>query len=107
MDIIVTSDSELIWYESKIIWYENLSPIGVEEIALTSFSIYPNPTNGNLNIESEANILQIDVSNSLGQLVLTNTSKSSIDIATLAQGLYILKITDENGNLGVKKILKE
>ncbi len=102
MDILVSSRTM-----DSIVWYENLSPLGVNENALTNFSIYPNPTNGILNIQSQKNTVQIDVINSLGQLVLTNTEKSSIDMATLAKGLYILKIIDENGNLGFKKILKE
>jgi hypothetical protein len=100
IDLLITS-------ESKISYFENLRILNVDENDLIYFSIYPNPTSSNVHIQSKLNIVQIKVINNLGQVVLSNINKKSIDLSSISQGLYFIKITDENGNLDFKKILKK
>ena len=45
--------------------------------------------------------------NSLGQKVADIDGKSSIDISSLNTGLYVLKLTDAEGNVGVKRVIKQ
>jgi len=72
-----------------------------------NFSIQPNPTKNIVNIQSTFSISKIEIYNILGQLVKQNQNQNSIKLSTLKQGLYICKISDENGNSGVKKIVKK
>ncbi|MBT8276804.1 MAG: T9SS type A sorting domain-containing protein [Bacteroidia bacterium] len=96
------------WPEAyKIAWFENLGPLGIEDHNSTRFNIYPIPTKGILNFESNTTIIQIDIYNQLGQLVFSANDTNTIDISSLDQGLYYCKVLDENGTTGSKKILKQ
>ncbi len=102
MDVLSAS-----WEDDKIAWYENLVVLGVNENTLKDFLVYPVPTTGVLTIKSNTNITQIEIYNPLGQLVLSNTNENQIDISSVSQGLYFIKIEDENGNFGTKKVVKK
>jgi hypothetical protein len=81
--------------------------LGIKQNSLLDFSVYPSPTTGILNIESESTIIQIEVYNQLGQLVASNSNQNTIDISRVDAGLYFIKLKDENGNIGTKKVVKE
>jgi hypothetical protein len=102
MDVLSAS-----WLDDKIAWYENLGVLGVDQNTLLSFSVYPIPTTGILTIQSNTTITQIEIYNQLGQLVKFNTNQNTIDISSVSQGSYFIKIKDENGNIGTKKVVKK
>jgi len=102
MDVLSAS-----FADDKIAWYENLGVLGVNESTLLDFSVYPLPTTGILNIQSNATITQIELYSLLGQLVLSNSNKNTIDISSVSQGVYFIKIKDENGNIGTQKVMKK
>ncbi len=101
MDVIATGNGygKVVWYEQEI--------LGLDENTLSDFSVYPNPTTGVLNIQSKTNIVQIEIYNQLGQIVLSNSNKNTIDISRVSQGIYFIKIMDENGNFGTKKVIRK
>jgi hypothetical protein len=68
---------------------------------ISSLSIYPNPVKDALNIEG--NYTSVDVLDILGNLVLSSKATKSINVSTLADGIYMLNIKTENG-IAVKKI---
>ena len=80
--------------------------LGIDDNELDSFIVYPSPTTGILNIESETPISQIEVYSLLGQLVKSNTSQNIIDISSVNQGVYFVKAMDENGTIGTQKVVK-
>lgn len=96
-----------IYVSNQIIWFENKGPLGIEENNTNLFSLYPNPTNGLLNIQSKTSIDEITIFNNLGQLLLASENKNQIDISTLSEGIYFVKIKDENGQTETKKVLKK
>lgn len=104
MDVVSSSTDQ-----DKIAWHENiiLPPSSVKESAYEVFFAHPNPTSGILNIESKIPVKKLEVRNSLGQLVLSNSNKNQIDLSKLGQGVYFLKIKGENGKVGVQKVIKE
>ena len=69
--------------------------------------IYPNPTNGILNIVSNNTIKNIEIFNSLGQLVISKKNRSSVDISYLENGLYFIKFLDGLNNIYIKKVIKK
>ncbi|MCF6348385.1 MAG: T9SS type A sorting domain-containing protein [Flavobacteriaceae bacterium] len=101
--------------DNKIAWYENnTSTLTVNQNTLQNFSIYPIPTTRILTVTSKTTIVQIEIYNKLGQLVFSKNDNLSavqtgnnIDISVLNKGFYFCKVKDENGNVGIKKILKE
>ena len=109
MDVLSASRGD-----DKIAWYKNMGILAVDQNTLLSFSVFPSPTTGILNVKSETNIVQIEIYNQLGQVVLSipipitlGSNLSTIDISNLSQGLYFIKIRDVNGNIGSKKVVKK
>lgn len=73
--------------------------------------IYPNPTKSLITIEMEdANDVQvqvIDLNGSVVNLTISTAPKGfSIDMNSLVNGVYLIKITAQNGSYAVKKIIK-
>jgi hypothetical protein len=60
-------------------------------------NLFPNPTSGILNIESNELINRIELFDMLGKLVMTYGNERQIDISNLQSGLYLLRFTSENG----------
>ncbi len=83
-----------------------VSTLSAADFEPNKFSVYPNPTNGILNIASDVSIKTIEIYNYLGQLVLSDEETSMIDISNLSQGLYFLTLKDSSGKTFVKKIIK-
>ncbi|OQX74285.1 MAG: hypothetical protein B6D64_13030 [Bacteroidetes bacterium 4484_276] len=67
------------------------------------FNIYPNPSNGVFNIQSDA--ANITVINSQGQIVhqATIAGSSTLDLSHLGQGIYYIRVVNKTG-LTVEKI---
>ncbi|MCC6187080.1 MAG: T9SS type A sorting domain-containing protein [Chitinophagaceae bacterium] len=91
----------------------NVGPSSINESTLlSSISLFPNPANNVLNIESTSNIskLSFQITNLLCISILENTtiSNNAIDISNIATGIYLLRITDkETGAVATMKFVKE
>jgi len=84
--------------------------LGIEDNnILETFSVYPNPTSGVLNIQSSQDVDNVTVFNLLGQNVASFAKNeivnSSINLSELSKGLYLVKITsgDKTQTLRVTK----
>ena len=74
-------------------------PLGVGQYNVVS-AIYPNPTNGNLYINTNANMKSISIVNVLGQVVYNKAAEGTetiIDMAQFGNGIYMVNIITENG----------
>lgn len=69
-------------------------------------TVFPNPTQQNIQIQTEAFIKQVDVYNSLGQLVITEL-RSNFSVVDLSAGVYILHIKTDAGNKSVSFVKSE
>ncbi|WP_084426926.1 T9SS type A sorting domain-containing protein [Aequorivita capsosiphonis] len=94
------------FYDFKIAWYKNIT-LDISENEISNFQIFPNPTNGILNVKSKQPITQVLVYNMLGQLVKTSFDKRQVDISKAQTGVYFLKIEDANGNSQTFRVLRE
>ncbi|MDN3723835.1 T9SS type A sorting domain-containing protein [Aequorivita sp. SDUM287046] len=106
MDIATGIYLNIVFEDDQIIWFENKGPLSIEENTTNYFSIYPNPTNGVLNIKSATPLSEITVYNNHGQLLFASEKNNQVDISTLSQGIYFVKIKDENGQTETKKVIK-
>ena len=79
----------------------NLSVNNFEKLSLR---LSPNPTNGEIHIDSDYFIDKIEVYNMLGHKIHSLTSKI-IDLSTQANGIYLIKIYSNN-SVFTKKIIK-
>ncbi len=83
--------------------------LGVSDNTIAGFSYYPNPTTGELNLNSVDNIEQVTLFNLLGQRMMDtkiNATSSQLDISGLSTGAYLMKVT-VNGQTGTYKVLKD
>lgn len=87
---------------------ESCSNLGVENILVNTFKIYPNSTKDIINIETTAEITKVEIYNTLGQLVNTiSENKKQIDLSALNSGIYLLTITTTDNQRSVQRFLKE
>ena len=83
--------------------------VGVDESINQNISVYPNPSNGLVNIENlnnlENNIVIYDV---VGKIVYSTTSSSSvvIDLTENGNGVYIVEISNINGTISERVVVK-
>ena len=69
-----------------------------------SFIISPNPTEGNIKIEG-VKVVGFRVYSTSGQLVETFNNTNEIDVSNLSQGIYLLRVVDDQGLVITEKIL--
>lgn len=85
-------------------------PLGIKENKnAIDFSIYPNPCNDKLYINSSlTNKYKIELTDVNSKLLLSQEENiNNIDISNFEKGIYFLKILDGNRIVSVKKIIKE
>ncbi|UPT70465.1 MAG: T9SS type A sorting domain-containing protein [Flavobacterium sp. JAD_PAG50586_2] len=81
--------------------------LSVDDFESDKVSVYPNPTNGILNIVSNVSIATIEIYNQLGQLVLSAKGASAVDVSSLSQGIYLLTLKEVSGAIFTKRIIKK
>ncbi|MVO10053.1 T9SS type A sorting domain-containing protein [Flavobacterium sp. TP390] len=73
------------------------------------FTLYPNPSKGIFLITSNE-ALSLEVFDLIGNTILDqkmDAPTTSFDLSKNAKGVYILKVTDKNGNASFQRIIKE
>lgn len=81
--------------------------IGVPDITKEDmFSVYPNPAGNLLYINSPDKYSQVEIFDLKGQLVLSSGSEPAVQIGRLERGVYLCRLTGENGVFS-KKFVKE
>jgi len=74
-----------------------VSGVGLNELNQNIISVFPNPTNANLTIQSAGKINTIAIYNAAGLLIQTET-KNTFSVENLPAGIYFLQIQTDNGN---------
>lgn len=82
-------DAEVEDYDINVV-----ASLSVDEFGLSSISIFPNPTNSILNIKGvEIALENAEIYSITGQKVMTvNTNLETINVSTIANGVYFLKL---------------
>jgi hypothetical protein len=90
---------------------------GIDDLADVSVSVYPNPTNGILNVSVQSIkqvILNAEIQSAVGQVLLSKPAfisgtdqNRSLDLSALPSGTYILKLHSDSGTISRKFILRK
>ena len=91
-------DDNLVWTDGEC-WDD------VEETAAEQVSVYPNPAMENVFIKG-IELAEVQVYNALGQLVKTVQGSNEINVSGLPAGIYSIRVTMNDGNLFLDKIIK-
>lgn len=80
--------------------------VGIEEYT-SETAIYPNPATDMINISTDNQVQRVEIFNMQGQLVKVETGEvTRVSVKDLANGLYTLKLTTDNGT-SMHKIIKK
>jgi len=93
------------WCKDNWAAYNENCNLGIEDYLQNSFTIFPNPTQDILFIESHHPIENVKVYNLQGQLIKEVLSKI-VDVSQLTNGLYFVQVAYE-GKSVTKKFIKE
>jgi hypothetical protein len=111
---ITDRDDVVIMFEFRSgygnnVWIDNVNignGTGLSEVE-SNLSIYPNPATDVINISTDSQVERVEIFNMQGQLVKVETGDmNSISVKDLANGMYTMKLTTENGT-SVHKIMKK
>jgi len=80
--------------------------LGTSDIKRNVIGIYPNPTNGILNIKTDSDIDKVAVTNVVGQKMNVQFSNNTINMQQLQKGVYIVELQLKNGQKISKKVIK-
>ena len=83
-------------------------PLGINDVTIDKISIFPNPVQDILQIETsiDTQISSLSIFDTLGRIVLElNKPSNQIDVSNLTNGLFFVKIESNEGAI-IKKVIK-
>ena len=84
----------------------NNESLGIKQYSANDIKFFPNPVDTMLNINAPFLIDDVKVFSSLGQLLLSekyNLNNISLDLSSLEQGVYLMKINNTFSKIILKK----
>jgi hypothetical protein len=82
---------------------------GIDELSLEQCKIFPNPTKGILNVQSDFNVKLIRLYDNQGKIVFSKTlnqKKTQIDVSMFEPGVYFISLEIEDKTV-LRKIVVE
>jgi hypothetical protein len=76
----------------------------VDETEGKAFTLWPNPASQTVYIDGVAAV-EVQINNALGQEVKTVRGTNEISVAELPQGVYLVRIRDEEGRIFMEKVM--
>jgi hypothetical protein len=81
--------------------------LSTENFETISATVYPNPFNNSLHIESNITFKTMELYDVLGKQIINQPFVSQFNTSSLAQGMYFLRLITQDGEVLVKKVVKE
>jgi len=81
-----------------------------EKFENQNFQIYPNPTIGIVNINFTDGILYYEITDAIGKVIQTSkvvNNKTEVNLSEYDNGIYFVKVFNDNGEFLTKKIIKQ
>ena len=109
-DLDDDSDQDLLVgeYYGVMQYFQNID-VGIDELSQAfNLTLFPNPVNNILHIDSEEEINKIEIFNVLGENIITLESQvSQVSLKNLYPGTYLVKVTSASGHFTTAKIQKQ
>jgi len=94
----LTANKNIIYYHRKIagshkiVMRRKVGNLGIEKSEANVFNLFPNPTNGPLEINTESNYnhLNLSIINLVGEEVFSIVNKIKFDVSFLPAGIYFI-----------------
>lgn len=79
---------------------------GIPVFEGANLEVYPNPASSVLHINYAHDVKNVSITDMNGQLVLEDTMNlSSIDVSSLQEGIYLVRVQSQSGQSSVKRIV--
>src|SRR5690554_3728844 len=87
--------------------YDLSGILSSDKFTKVNFTIYPNPATDALNIElqDDATLENVTIYNNVGQKI-KSVKQNTVDVSTLAKGLYFVEVTTNQGKASKKVIVE-
>ncbi|ARV15313.1 hypothetical protein BTO07_09250 [Polaribacter sp. SA4-12] len=91
----------------------NSNSLSTDNVFLSNVILYPNPFSNSITIDSSQQnerITKIEIYTTIGVLINkieTNSTKTTINTANLASGIYLIKVTASSGKNSIQKMVKK
>ncbi len=104
-----TNNPRYIMVNGNATYIASFSPNSVEENITNEISVFPNPTNDILNVTSSETISDIEIINTMGQIVKhidVHSDKTTCYVQDLTSGVYLLRIYGTDTAIYQRKFIK-
>jgi hypothetical protein len=110
-----SGEYEFAAWAQKYIQYFKTICVGPQDVCAHNQTIpcliYPNPANTNLMIETENQIASYEIIDMHGKVIVSkknvNNSSAMVNVASLAAGVYFIKVIDSTQKVVVRKFVKQ
>ena len=86
-------------------WVLLADTLATKSESIADFSIYPNPANDIVNIQSNETLKNVSIFNILGKQVFNqNNNLETLNLSNLNAGIYLIKVETEQG-IGTRKLV--
>jgi hypothetical protein len=91
----------------------NLKSLSTENLFLKNVVLYPNPFSESITVnasQQDEKVTKIELFNTIGALIntiATDKEITTIDTSNLANGVYLIKLSADNGKSVIKKLVKK
>jgi hypothetical protein len=88
---------------NTLAFHLNQTTLGLNHNNLNALTLYPNPTDGILNISEQ--VEKLSIYTIIGEKIMETSNATTIDIANLSAGIYLISIENDGKN-SFQKIVK-
>jgi len=85
---------------------KEVTALSTTDIRKVTLGVYPNPTKGVLNIKTDSNVENVNVTSIVGQKINVQFKNNQINMSGLPNGVYIVELMLKDGQKVSKKIIK-
>jgi hypothetical protein len=110
---VTTGKSFKLWLQGDVftahdsVLYNANCILNTSELTTEKISVYPNPIDEQLHIQSKVPFNQMVLYDTIGQELARQIYSSTFDMSTYQNGLYFLKFIDKQGRYAIVKVMKE
>lgn len=97
-------------YYGNMKYYRNtMSTIGMDDARTLDFRLYPNPATNRVSVEMGSEVLvRAELMDIQGQLLRSiEHPVDGMDISDLPAGVYLVRLTNQSGETGIKRLVKQ
>jgi PKD repeat protein len=108
-DVTLTVTSEMGTNTNTKTGYIHVGGVGINDQTKATIMVFPNPASDVVNVQASSNIVDVQIFNLVGQLVLNQKVGSknvSVNTSNLKSGVYDLKVVMNDGFINKKIIVK-